>query len=233
MKEKKSIYLSSIPKGYFLNPLGEGIQGNCYLLDDNHVFKYFKYDYPDKEKIERLSELNSNLFMFPQRLVYLDGNLIGYIMPYVEGNNLSNIGGETLMKEFVSSVDNVEKESKSLAETSHLMVCNTHYKNVILDKKSRIKIIDTTDFIFDDYNEDYKIYRHSIKELSNAILYPLFKSINIKDPKLEQYYLDAIIYGKCKSSYVLYEALNKMEKECGSEIKTYDDFEKGLRLIKR
>lgn len=57
--------------------------------DSDFVYKIFKKDYmiehKSKEELEYLSSINTSRILMPQANLFSDGNLIGYIMKYIKG----------------------------------------------------------------------------------------------------------------------------------------------------
>ena len=145
----------------------------------------------------------------------------------------SDINGQTDIKLFIYNLSSMEEVSKQLAKYHNLMTCDIHSGNLIVDKDSDIIVVDTTHFIFEEYNDPITTFRYNMKALANTVLYEIFKNIDIKDSRINQLYLNAILDGKCKPSYVLYETLRKLEIEMKSEVNTYEEFTQGLRLIKK
>lgn len=234
MEDNRHIILDDISK-LTKNKLSEGTEGICYLLDDNNIFKHFRYNHYNDNYMEGLVLLSSPQIAFPTKLVYSSDNiLIGYIMPYMKGNNF--IEKNVNIKTFISSLNSIEKETKNLTKDHLLKMMDIHGGNIIISPEDTIKLIDVSLWEFDKGNDPYYVYRHNIKELANAFLYEMLTSLHFGafiNDNLENYYLQAVLSGKCLPSYVLFEAVKLMEKELKEEVRTYEEFSEGIKLIRR
>ena len=67
--------MEEIPSYLKKEYIGSGLNGRCYLTEDNRVFKQFKNTNSDNEYIIDLydfaKENKSDIFMFPNEIVYL------------------------------------------------------------------------------------------------------------------------------------------------------------------
>lgn len=77
--------------------LGMGSQGICYLDKKNKiVYKIFHGYFDDEDEgytaddILKFSGIRNNTFIWPSDVVYANGRIIGYTMPYVSSVNLCN-----------------------------------------------------------------------------------------------------------------------------------------------
>lgn len=81
------------------NYIGSGCQGTCYLnYRDKKVYKIFNefldeefYDDKityNKEEIMRFSGIANNTFIFPNDVIYVGDEIVGYITDYVKSNPL-------------------------------------------------------------------------------------------------------------------------------------------------
>lgn len=236
MLEEKYIVYEKIPKKYREREIGRGVNGVCYQVDNKTVYKEFNST-PDLETLRKLSKIQSGHFIFPSTFIYLkskkDEDLMGYLMEYVNGFFITEPKGEMNVLECINNVDRIENEMKGFSIDYNLLAHDIHDKNMLFSVDGSIRIIDTDLYEFDYYNEPYVVYKHNIKELANTILYILLRGNDFKDDSISNYYNQAILYGRCKPSYVLYDALTQIERETKEKVTTYDEFTKGLKLIKK
>ena len=241
MEEENKLIFSELPKEYTAEYLREGSAGICYKLGEDKVFKWFKECYLEDDTKRRESEedllrqtnIESMFIHFPRKLIYINDKLVGYVSNHVDGRKYYKLSEDTNMKLLACSLDNLEKEIRDISKEYSLVMFDLHSGNVIVDNNSSVNVIDTDEYIFDYYVDTYESYRYNIKVLANTTLYTLFKNIDIKDDNINKYYLQAILDGKCKPSYVLHEVIGLMEKEMKSEVTTFNEFTQGLKLIKK
>ena len=236
MLEEKYIVYKKLPKNYRVKEVGSGVNGVCYQVDKKTIYKEFSTS-PDLETLRKLSKIKSNYFVFPSTFIYFnskkDENLLGYLMRYVNGFFITEPIGSMNIVECIDNVDGIENEMKRFSIEHNLLVHDIHDKNMLFGEDGSISIIDTDSYEFDYYNESYDVYKHNIKELANTILYMLLRENDFKDDSISNYYNQAILYGRCKPSYVLYDALAQVERETREKITTFDEFTQGLKLIKK
>ncbi len=236
MLEEKYIVYKKVPEKYREKLLGSGVNGTCYQSDNKTVFKEFT-NIPELETLRRLSRIKSEYFVFPSTFIYLkskkDENLVGYLMKLVNGFFITKPMLTMDIEGCIKSIDGIENEMKMFAKDYNLLVHDLHHENMLFSENGGVKVIDTDLYEFDYYNEPFDVYKHNIKELANTILFLLLSGDNFKDEDINKYYNQAILYGKCKPSYVLYEVLNQIERELREKVSTYEEFTSGLKLIKK
>lgn len=236
MLEEKYIVYKKLPKNYRVKEVGSGVNGVCYQVDKKTIYKEF-ITIPNLETLRKLSKIKSNYFVFPSTFIYFnskkDENLLGYLMRYVNGFFITEPIGSMNIEGCIKSIDGIENEMKMFAKDYNLLVHDLHHENMLFSENGGVKVIDTDLYEFDYYNEPFDVYKHNIKELANTILFLLLSGDNFKDEDINKYYNQAILYGKCKPSYVLYEVLNQIERELREKVSTYEEFTSGLKLIKK
>lgn len=217
------------------NYLGEGLTGICYKVD-NKVFKKFKMIPRFPGLVKQLSMIHSDSFVFPNEFVYLNEYdikyLQGYLMSYIDGVSLKNINEIVNMKELCITLDNLEKEIKSLTEKDGLLIKDLHTENMLFTKDNKFKIIDTDLCVINPYDTVYN-YRENMKELGNCILPVLMGNSDITNSKVKYMYDLCTLESKAKPSKVLYEAIDCLEKETNEEIVTLHDFKENMKLIRK
>lgn len=220
-----------------LQYIGEGVFGKCYLTSDGKVIKIFNRNPIGFETdIQRLATLSSDSYVFPKELLYYPiierGKLIGYTMDYIDGNPIYNLQGNVDMSELLSAVCILEKDTDMISSESvqikDMKGSNTLYSN------GRIFVIDTDLYTFIDdagYNE---MKMGNLQEIAYLISTAVIKrnERKFKSTRLLNLYNDSY-YGKVNPSCFLYEIMEEIRRVKGEDVKTYDDFYKGMKLIMR
>lgn len=176
-----------------LKYLGQGSQGTCYLnTKTNTVFKIFNefYDNEDPEYTEefllRFSNIKNNTFVWPNDVIKVKSNVVGYTMPYKKAKNLCDTNP------LLINLNSLELATKNATEDIKLITDNSiklfDVRYNVLYSNKKIYIIDTLEyrkrivtfnenrqnlddeiklFLVDDYFDDY------VKE--NKILSEMYK----------------------------------------------------------
>ena len=189
--------------------ISSGKNGTCYLTTDKVVFKNglnLKI-----EILEKLSNIYTNFFIFPKKLVYSKDNiLIGYIMDYVDGVTIKNLNRSFDMSKYLNDIKRLEYEI-SMITLYNVSIIDAGINNVIFDNNDNIKIIDT-----DFYNVSKKYCNTFIQNehaLSYTLLYPF---IDIYDYKFSNdslnKYLNYLKDNRIKISSFIEEVNDKLVK---------------------
>ena len=227
------IMLDKIPREYKYKFFDAGAFAKCYLTKDGRVLKVFFADISNYENnIIKVSNLESDNIIFPSILfTNSDNHLIGYVSDYVIGNRLDNLNGNTNMESFINALKELELELKRLSK-ERLSVSDIKGENSFYTPKQHIKLIDIDFYRFDTINDLNSIYRENMSELYSLIRHDIlrinphrFKSKQICD-------MDELISrGLMSDADYLYEIKREIERTYGYRVRTYDEFNNGLRLI--
>ena len=186
--EEKSIIINEIPKSFMKKSLGMGCNAECFLTDFGVVFKKFHFLDDDYKDILKSTKYNSNTFVFPKLLVFLNNynSFAGYFMNYVEGDTIKNINKDVNINNYINAIKKVEDEIKVF----------TNYKfylrdmaptNVIYTKDNQIKIIDTD---FYEHNSNKKnLFAKNLIIISDTVTSPIMDlfETEFKSQKLNKY----------------------------------------------
>lgn len=105
----------------------------------NNIFN--KYNY-----LSNIKEL-----VLPKKLLIYNNHIVGFSMPYIEGNSLEEIinnNKDYNMKDIFIKLLNVINTYKELP--FEFFIGDMHEKNIIIDNNNNIKIIDPDSFIIDN-----------------------------------------------------------------------------------
>ena len=230
-----NIVFEEIPNNIKL--IGSGAYGKCYCTKDNRVLKLF-YDsvrnlYPN---IERMSSIQSSYFEFPKELVFLkeisESAFKGYFMNYIEGDYFDVINGNTDINKFIISLCKLENEIRRLTLKYRIKMYDLAYDNVLLTKDTEIKVIDTDLYTFSDCLSDEKLLLTNMSELCNLISENFIKVNERKFTisRLRSYAYD-FYDGYINPSAYLFEIMEEIRKITREEVKDYNSFNEGVKLI--
>lgn len=233
------LYFDKIPKEFKATYLGHGENGTCYRIGDtNKVYKEIG-DISDIEKdyLFLLSQ-NSDIFVFPDQLVYLKkgdlNQLYGYTMEYIPGVPLGNIPQQCELESLFTELKKVEKEIKSFSER-YIAVADFHFDNVFYQDNGKIRVIDTD--LYHGYYDGELGDLISVNLIDyNACILNLFRElsqITFTSQSLDDYYRLCYCRGKMYASDFLRELKNYLEIELKEKINTYGEMKKSLSLVKR
>lgn len=133
--------------------LGMGSQGICYLDKKNKiVYKIFHGYFDDEDEgytaddILKFSGIRNNTFIWPSDVVYANGRIIGYTMPYVSSANLCDT-------DLLSTNLNLLEKAidKSYCDIEILTKNNVYLYDVmynILYSNGKINVIDSMEYNF-------------------------------------------------------------------------------------
>ena len=252
-KIEEHIIVNEIPKSFKIALLGEGSGGRAFLTQNKDVFKEFKtkddstiinsieYDnyYTGNSyyyNLKNLTTVSSPLFAFPTKLVYKknrkEENLVGYLMPFMNGVEIRRIDGSTKINTLINHSDIFEKELHNLAFNKGLQVQDLHPANILYSPDEGFKAVDTDSYDCYCLEEQYITYRNNIREWGNLIFDMISKGYPFRNNELNNLYNMCIFSGKVKPSIIMRKALEEIIKEYHS-IDSLDDYQNGLELIKR
>ncbi len=165
-------YLNRLPK------IGVGSEGMCYLdIKNNKVYKIFHQaledideDYiPYSEKeILKFSHIKNNTFVFPEKVITLKGEIVGYTAEYIRENSLYQINPLKInLDKFSESLKNTKNDIALISE-KNILTYDIMYN--ILYGKDGFKIIDTLDYNYSLLDTD-EIYKNNIRNFNYEVLF--------------------------------------------------------------
>lgn len=133
--------------------LGMGSQGICYLDKKNKVVYKIFYGYFDDEDegytaddILKFSGIRNNTFIWPSDVVYANGRIIGYTMPYVSSVNLCDTDLlSTNLNLLEKAIDKSYCDIEILTKNN---VCLYDVMYNILYSNGKINVIDSMEYNF-------------------------------------------------------------------------------------
>ena len=133
--------------------LGMGSQGICYLDKKNKiVYKIFHEYFDDEDEgytaddILKFSGIRNNTFIWPSDVVYANGRIIGYTMPYVSSVNLCDTDLlSTNLNLLEKAIDKSYCDIEILTKNN---VCLYDVMYNILYSNGKINVIDSMEYNF-------------------------------------------------------------------------------------
>lgn len=133
--------------------LGMGSQGICYLDKKNKiVYKIFHGYFDDEDEgytaddILKFSGIKNNTFIWPSDVVYANGRIIGYTMPYVSSVNLCDTDLlSTNLNLLEKAIDKSYCDIEILTKNN---VCLYDVMYNILYSNGKINVIDSMEYNF-------------------------------------------------------------------------------------
>lgn len=160
--------------------IGSGSQGICYLDSvNNKIYKVFHqfYDIDDdfdyyhdytKEEILRFSSIKNNTFLWPNEVIIVNGEIVGYICDYVKASSLYETNPLHIdLDNFIELLDYVKKDLTIISDNrirSFDMMYNILYSN------QGIFVIDHDDYSFSDI-EPKKLFTINSDNFNKEIMY--------------------------------------------------------------
>lgn len=240
-KEIKRIYLEQIPKTFKtknIDSRGENID-KCYLTEDKKVFKHLSSIAPFIKEYEFLAKQSSESFAFPETLVFVKNvdeyEFCGYIMEYVEGSVLRTQKRDIDLSKFLSAMKILEKSIKNDISLNSVQMNDLNLGNIIYTPDNLLKVIDTDLYDYDSNPNLSEIHRVNIREYNNSIMAFLLKDIIHSEYKVHclKELIVATIYGEILASEMLQGYQCFLSNYFQEEIKTLNQMDKKLALIKK
>ena len=227
---KKILKLNEIPSDYKTKYLGEGTNGACYLTKDGEVYKEYKMHGVYDEDTKRLLELDYPGFTFPKQLIFVDDVFKGYIKDYAKGKTVESISELKDIRKFIEALKEFETNVMDFSYDTELYLYDLNLRNLLYDEDKNI-ITDIDTDVISSFSYNYRNpYFENLKELANNLEYKFFGG-DFKSGMLNDMKIECIVGGYTRPSKLMEYAIKEMEKEI--EIKSLDDYNKGLNLIKK
>ena len=142
-----------------LKMIGSGTQGVCYYNPKNNkVYKIFHQFFDEDDDIEyhvfyeekvllRFSNIRNNTFIWANDIISVNGEVVGYIVPYVNANNLYKCNPLTVdLDGLVSSIIGARGDL-DIISNHHILTYDMMYNVLYGDK---FYIIDHDDYVYSD-----------------------------------------------------------------------------------
>lgn len=215
------------------NYIGSGINGRCYKIDNNRVYKRFKKANKDYSFIEDLHDFacenKSNIFLFPKELVYSGKDIIGYITDYAGNRNLDFMDQDIKIDYLINEIKRLEREIVRYS-CLHLKLFDMHIGNIFISEKTPIKVIDTDEYYFDSSSPG-TLLEQNLSQASYPLINGIFDGqLSFKNRKLNYDKNTCFLGGLLVSDYIN-RVINELESVKEDKIDTVGDLQENIRLI--
>lgn len=211
-------------------PIGNGSTAMCYLLDDGRVFKEFRPCLSVREmaNFKMLLNIQNNSFRFPQELVYDDKNFYGYVTGYASGKTIDESIKDANLEKLSIHTISFENDIKRLSEQG-IKIRDLNGSNLMYDGNKLIGI-DTDMYTKEDdpvdllTQENVFYYKFLLNNVFCMNLNRLKNIDFILEKSTEYTALKNVTSGE-----MIYNILELLKKQYGSEIKSISDIKTNLR----
>ena len=197
----------------------------------NLVYKEIALPALEKYFIE-LEKLKSDVFVFPQELVYVKNVFMGYLMEFIQGVMIKNIDPNILIPELFAMFREVEKGIIDLTKQS-VKIVDINVKNIIITPEKKMRVVDTD--LFEVTSEDpYMIRLDNFTDYNDTIMDIVAKEIirkfgSFMDRYIQEIY-EACVYSEVSASYCLEKMKEYLQNRFGEELNTLDELKNALSL---
>lgn len=171
-KEEYKAYL------YNTKSLDSGNYGEIFIYKNGKVLKLWKDSISQKdlllfgENIQKLAKHQYHSLLFPEKLVFCEGVLVGYTMSYFPGKNIKDINLNVKMELLLKAIHRLEIALKR-ASASHILLDDCHNENIMYYEKMNIGLCVCTDC--DTWIENHKIreeqcFKHNVTEVNETFV---------------------------------------------------------------
>jgi len=236
---EKHLYFDKIPEEFRNKYLNSGYMGSCYKMEnENFVYKEFRENISYKSQYETLLNFNSDIFIFPETLIYLKTSetgydLSGYLMKYIEGVDLIDLPSCANINNLLNQLKNIENEIKKLS-LEGINMCDISTCNMIYSKDNEIKVIDTDlyDLCMNDIFEN--LYDNMLYYASALIcLFRGAEEVSKKLTSLNKEYNLCVCEGRFLFSKYLINLVDYLQEQSKKDIKTYGDVKESIELVRK
>ena len=228
-----------------------GYNAECFLITDpsseyyRKVFKKFinptELAHDIEQNYKKLLDIDSDVFVFPEELVYLNDILVGYIMRYVNGTELKKTSRDEYIRDYYNAIKEVEQSILYDATHNGVKTDDINPTNIIYTPEKKMKIVDTDFYDIDDiYIRDaediIRLGKENYREYNLCMLSYLFNGALFDCPEdFTKVYNDFMMCmkGNYPLSDLLMEAKIELERYLQTRCDKLSDLDKGFKLIKK
>lgn len=155
-----------------LTKINEGACAIVYKYDTKTAIKVLKDNingmYELKE-FEKIVGIKNDTFVFPQKIVSINGEFSGYLMEYVDGYLLDNVISGIDINTLIESIKKVETDLKKISNDK-IVIEDLNQGSLMYDRKTnRIRIIDTDFYTKQENAITEDCYAYNIKQFNTMI----------------------------------------------------------------
>ena len=154
-------------------------------------------------------------------------------MPYIEGKTLNSASQDINIETLLKLLDKTEKVLYDLSSHKAIMMDDLHPDNVILTPNNEFKFVDTDQYSFNPSEETRDIFNHNIYEWGNLILGIYADGYPFIDQSINDAFERCVFYGESRPSYIINKLYELIQKEYKKDITTIDEYNEGLKLVRK
>jgi len=229
--EQFFMYVNYMEDNGYFKEIGFGSQGICYLNKiDKKVYKIFhqvfdEYDEDwyvcyDKKEILRFSNVINKTFIWPNDVISIKNEIVGYISDYIDAKSLYKINPLNINLDDFSKLLSVVKKDINIISNYNILSFDVMYN--ILYNKEGIYVVDHDEFIYTDLdcNKLNKINNDNINyEIMLFLIDGFFDDFICGYNELREMYCNKGVdienfinaFRKCISEYLGYEIVKLQE----------------------
>lgn len=228
---------------YNTKELGYGQHGSVFLYKNGYVLKLWKEDLNLKtyesycKNIQSLVNHSYHSLLFPCKLVFCEGKLVGYTMVYFSGKNIEDISLQAHITLLLKAIHRMEIAIKRAAN-SHIVLDDCNGGNIMYYEKMNIGLAVCTDY--DPWEEKNNLsavdcLSQSMKEVGPTLI----SSIRNKVPELVPFIqtngnlklkTEMLDYGRCLELHKYFtELFQSIEQYTNERLYTLNDVSRVLK----
>lgn len=203
--------------------IGSGCNGKIYRFGDNEVIKKWKINsFPLMndgvvDQLDKMSKLNINWAVFPNRLALFGRRIKGYTMDYIDGSKMSYCG-DFDYSFFLSKFNEYKNGCLEEMNSRNIIMSDVKPANIMWDNVNSVfRSIDVDDW-YESNCPDHYISNRNFRLINNAFAYYFIYYINYNLQK------DALKLDDSSDFIDFYETVRyELSKQTDDELITMND----------
>ena len=223
-----------IPSNLKQKYIGSGTYGRVYKTSDNRVYKQFKYPNQSHDHVILMHDLGlevpSDIFVFPEDLVFKKEKLMGYLTRFINGNSFDYMRQDIKLSDLISELKRLEREVV-VYSSMKVYLSDFHQGNLFFGDDNKTYVLDTDDFFYYSSDNESNTLERNLVQISYPIINGVLDGqISFKNKKLN-YDKNTCFLGGILSSDFINEVINELSLYSESDIETVGDLQEGISLI--
>ena len=121
--------------------IGRGTTAYCFLKPDNTVVKIYNHSsstaamFSKVDMVQRLNNIHNiqnDTYIGPEKLIMKNGELIGYIYPYIDAPTLQNTSLKTTIFDLYKDCPKLIEDTKKISDLGFRLY-DVHHKNILFN----------------------------------------------------------------------------------------------------
>lgn len=175
--------------------IGSGETAMCFKMN-NQVLKlfnekHFKLDSNFQNRIKKISTIANDTYIAPEKLLFINGKMVGYFCPYIDDVTLRKISDNTKLSELFKSYEKLVIDTKDVSN-NNFRLSDLHDENILFNGSYAIIDLDMCFF-----NADKEMnFNLNMRRVFKSIIWRIYKTKVNELPLFEdrefEYYLNHI-----------------------------------------